>query len=106
MNFLLIYDNHNYAFAKVIEEFKNNIIVEMVESTNQKKIRHNQIIIRLNTLDINRFMSDVLLLKQTIDVVIFAELIEDYDKKISIFEFRFKNIIFVTNIRSFFKENN
>jgi exoribonuclease-2 len=86
MNFLLIYDNHNYAFAKVIEEFKNNIIVEMVESTNQKKIRHNQIIIRLNTLDINRFMSDVLLLKQTIDVVIFAELIEDYDKKISIFE--------------------
>ena len=86
MSFLLVTDSNEYLLATILEEFKNNLLVEVYDNKTKRKIKSNQVILRVNDLDIDNCIQEVNLLKQEIDINLFVELIEDCDKKISIFD--------------------
>jgi exoribonuclease-2 len=86
MSFLLITNVHEYIFVKELEAFKNHLVVEVYSDKSKKKIKPNQIIVKIDSDNQEEFNQKVDELKQDIDITTFAELIEDCDKFISIFE--------------------
>lgn len=86
MGFLLIADSNEYLFANIVEEFKNNLLIEIYPDKIKRKIKPNQIILQLDNLNIDSFIQEIDLLKAEIDIDLFAELIEECDKKISIID--------------------
>ena len=86
MSFLLITNVNEYIFVKELEVFKNHLIVEVYSDKSKKKIKPNQIIVKIDSDNHEDFNQKVNELKQDIDITTFAELIEDCDKFISIFE--------------------
>jgi exoribonuclease-2 len=86
MNFLLVTILGEYLFANLLEEFKNNLLIEIYPDKVKKKIKSDQVILQLNTVNLENFIKDVNLLKQKIDINLFIQIIEECDKKISIFD--------------------
>lgn len=86
MSYMVIGDGSTYRIVKLVEEFKNHIVVEVVPEGYKKKIKQKDQIYLLNTNDINEFQTQINNLVKEIDVDLLAELIESLEQKIYIDE--------------------
>jgi hypothetical protein len=75
--------NFEYKIAKVVEEHKNNLVVELYPEREHKKIKPIQKTLPITTIDIQDLYDKALALKLDIDVFLLGELIDSTEEKFS-----------------------
>lgn len=86
MNYVVISDGNAYKIAKLGNEYKNHVVVEVVPEGYQKKIKAKEQIYTLTTTNIDDFQTQVNALIATIDIGLLSELIDSTEEKIYINE--------------------
>lgn len=84
MSYFIISDNTSYKIAKVTEEHKNNLVVQLIPELENKKIRTKDKIFPLIASNIDEFQKQLQSIQSQIDVELLAELIESTIDKVNI----------------------
>lgn len=112
MSYFIVYDNMNYKIAKIVEEYKNNLVVQLIPDLENKKIKLKDKIYPLIVSNIDDFQTQVRNSQKQIDVELLAELIESttdnlkIDYLADIYFTADKNLVQVTALLFALAENN
>lgn len=102
VSYFIISDGIAYKIAKIVEEHKNNLVVQLMPDLIDKKIKTKDKIFPLVASDIDEFQKQVMSTQSEIDIALLAELIESTTDKMSINDLAdiyfaaTKNEVFVT----------
>lgn len=84
MTYIVIGDNSSFHIAKITEEHKNNLVVEIYPNNTSKKVKPQNKVLTLTQSNIGDFIAQVENIKKDIDVVLLSELIDSTVEKLHI----------------------
>lgn len=76
MTYIVVGESSSFYIAKITEEHKNNLVVEIYPDKSLKKIKPQNKVLTLTQVNIPDFMEQVDKTKKDIDIMLLAELIE------------------------------